>query len=277
MQVLILGCGDIGTRVGLSLLDRGWRVAAARRNPDRLPDQFDRHTVNLTEPERWGALDAVASDYVVVTPTPQSYDPVGYQAGFAEVAKTLASQKWIARCRRVIWVSSTRVYLESGGGWVDEHSPLNLDEAQASSMIAGEAAIRRAATATIIRPAGVYGDPEGMLMRRVQAGECGAAYALYGNRIHREDLARLIVHCIDRDVAGQSVPPTVVGADQDQTPIHEIEDWLAEQIGVTLSRPSDPSPLRAHRRCNNALFERIGFQLSYPTWREGYEAVLGQL
>ena len=276
MQVLILGCGDIGTRVGLSLLDRGWRVAAARRNPDRLPDQFDRHKVNLTEPASWGALNAVAPDYVLVTPTPQSYDPAGYQAGFAGVAKTLASQKWIARCRRVIWVSSTRVYRESEGGWVDEHSPLNLDEAQAGSMIAGEAAIRRAATATIIRPAGVYGDPKGMLMRRVQAGQGGTTGARYGNRIHREDLARLIVHCIDRDAAGQSVPPTVVGADHDQTPTHEVEDWLADQIGVTLTRPSDPSPLRAHRRCRNALLEKIGFQLFYPTWREGYEATLGK-
>ena len=276
MQVLILGCGDIGTRVGLLLLDQGWRVAAARRNPERLPDQFDRHKVNLADPANWGALGAVAPDYVVVTPTPQSYDPVGYQAGFAEVAKTFASQKWIAQCRRVIWVSSTRVYRESDGGWVDEHSPLNLGEAQAGSMIAGEAAIRRAATATIIRPAGVYGDPEGMLMRRVRAGEGGAAGALYGNRIHREDLARLIVHCLDRDAAGQSVPPTLVGADHDQTPTHEIEDWLADQIGVTLNRPSDPSPPRANRRCRNALLKRIGFQLSYPTWREGYKASLGQ-
>ena len=276
MQVLILGCGDIGTRVGLSLLDRGWRVAAARRNPDRLPDQFDRHKVNLTEPASWEALDAMAPHYVLVTPTPQSYDPAGYQAGFAGVAKTLASQKWIARCRRVVWVSSIRVYRESEGGWVDEHSPLNLDEAQAGSMIAGEAAIRRAATATIIRSAGVYGDPEGMLMKRVQAGQGGSTGALHGNRIHREDLARLIVHCIDRDAAGQSVPPTVVGADHDQTPTHEIEDWLADQIGVTLTRPTDPSPLRAHRRCRNAQLERIGFRLSYLTWREGYEAALGQ-
>jgi nucleoside-diphosphate-sugar epimerase len=277
MQVLILGCGDIGTRVGLSLLERDWRVAAARRNPDRLPDQFDRHKVNLTEQASWDQLDTVAPDYVVVTPTPQSYDPAGYQAGFAVVAKTLASQKWIAQCRRVIWVSSTRVYRESEGGWVDEHSPLNLDEAQAGSMIAGEAAIRRAATATIIRPAGVYGDPEGMLMRRVQAGEGGATDALYGNRIHREDLSRLIAHCLERDHAGQSVPPTMVGADHDQAPTHEIEDWLADQIGVTLNRPSDPSPPRAHRRCRNSLLERIGFTLSYPTWCEGYRAALDAL
>ena len=276
MQVLILGCGDIGTRVGLSLFDQGWRVAAARRTPDQLPDQFDRHNVNLTEPASWGQLDAVVPDYVVVTPTPQSYDPLGYQAGFAGVATILASQRWVAQCRRVIWVSSTRVYRESEGGWVDEHSPLNIDEAQASSMIAGEAAIRRAATATIIRPAGVYGDPEGMLIRRVRAGEGGATGALYGNRIHREDLSRLIVHCLERDAGGQSVPPTLVGADNDQTPIHQIEDWLAARLNIALSRRSDSGTVRANRRCRNALLEKTGFQLSYPTWREGYEAMLGQ-
>lgn len=274
MQVLILGCGDIGTRVGLSLLERNWRVAAARRNPEQLPGQFDRYEVNLIDPASFAGLNTVAPDYVVVTPTPQSYDPAGYQAGFAGVAKTLASQKWIAQCRRVIWVSSTRVYSESDGGWVDEHSPLNLDEPQASSMIAGEAAIRRASTATIIRPAGVYGDPQGMLMRRIRAGEGGATGALYGNRIHRVDLSRLIVHCLERDHAGESVPPTVVGADHDQTPTHEIEDWLADQIGVTLIRPSHSSRSRAHRRCLNALLERIGFTFSYPTWRQGYRAAL---
>ena len=274
MQVLILGCGDIGTRAGLSLLERGWRVAAARRNPDRLPNQFDRHAVNLTDPASLAVLDAVAPDYVVVTPTPQSYDPAGYQAGFAAIANILASQKWVAQSRRVIWISSTRVYRESEGGWVDEHSPLNLDEPQAASMIAGEAAIRRAATATIIRPAGVYGDPEGMLMRRVRAGEGGAPGALYGNRIHRQDLSRLIVHCLERDQAGEGVPPTLVGADHDQTPTHEIEDWLADQIGVTLIRPAKQSPSRAHRRCRNSLLERIGFTFLYPTWREGYGAAL---
>jgi nucleoside-diphosphate-sugar epimerase len=134
---------------------------------------------------------------VVVTPTPQSYDPEGYQAGFAQGRKILASQQWFIACRRVIWISSTRVYSESGGGWVDEHSPLNLDEPQAAAMVAAEAIIRRAATATIIRPAGVYGDPQGMLMRRCEPVKEARRVHAYGNRIHREDLARLVVHCLE--------------------------------------------------------------------------------
>ena len=162
--------------------------------------------------------------------------PAGYHAGFAGVAQSLAAQGWLRQCRRLIWVSSTRVYRESEGGWVDEHSPLNLDEPQAHAMVAAEATIRRAATATIIRPAGVYGDPEGMLIRRVRSGEGGATDAHYGNRIHRDDLSRLIVHCLLRDQRGQSVPPTLIGADHDTTPTHEVEDWLAAQLDVAIVR-----------------------------------------
>jgi len=72
MQVLILGCGDIGTRVGLSLLERDWRVAAARRNPEQLPDQFDRFKVNLMDPASFAGLNTVAPDYEVLLALRQS-------------------------------------------------------------------------------------------------------------------------------------------------------------------------------------------------------------
>lgn len=271
MHLLILGCGDIGTRVGLSILQQGWRVSAVRRRPQLLPDDFDRIALDLTEADGFSELYQVNPDYVLVTPTPPSYDPAGYQSGFAGVAQALAGQEWVARCRRVFWVSSTRVYREAGGGWVDEHSALNLDEPQAAAMVAAEASVRRGATATIIRPAGVYGNPEGMLMRRVKAGEGGGTAAPYGNRIHRDDLSRLIVHCLIRDLNGESVPPTLVGADHDTTPTHEIEDWLAGQLGLTLKRPAEGGPVRANRRCANELLGQIGFRLDYPTWREGYQ------
>ena len=276
MQVLILGCGDIGTRVGLSLLESRWRVAAVRRKPELLPERFNRYGVDLTDPHHLSELAALEPDYVVVTPTPQSYDPKGYEAGFTRVAEGLASQQWLSRCRRVVWVSSTRVYSESAGGWVDEHSPLNINEPQAAAIVAAEATIRRAVTTTIIRPAGVYGDPNGMLMRRVRAAEGGSVDMLYGNRIHRDDLSRLVVHCLRRDDAGESVPPTLIAADDDHTPTHEVEDWLAAQLNVTLVRHPAASRARANRRCYSGLLKQIGFSLSYPTWREGYGAALEQ-
>jgi hypothetical protein len=99
---------------------------------------------------------------------------------------------------------------------------------------------------------------------------------LYGNRIHRDDLARLVVHCLRRDDLGEPVPPTLLGSDDDNMPTHEVEDWLAAQLKVTLARQSVPGQARANRRCRSALLKEIGFSLSYPTWREGYGAALAQ-
>ena len=98
----------------------GWTVSAARRNAGSLPEQFDRYQVDLTDPASMAALSVRDPDYVLVTPTPQSYDPQGYHRGFTEAAELLAAQPWLLACRRVIWVSSTRVYREAEGGWVDK-------------------------------------------------------------------------------------------------------------------------------------------------------------
>ena len=272
MHLLILGCGDIGTRVGSSMAALGWTVSAARRNASSLPEQFDRYQVDLTDAVSMAALSMRHPDYVLVTPTPQSYDPKGYHRGFTEAAELLAAQSWLLACRRVIWVSSTRVYREAEGGWVDEHSPLNVSEPQARAMVAAEAAIRRARTTTVIRPAGVYGDPQGMLIRRVLSGQGGAPGSSFGNRIHREDLARLITHCLQLDEQGEAVPPTLLAADEDTTPTYEVERWLAQKLGVNLSETPQQAISRANRQCRSALLKEIGFTLTYPSWREGYAA-----
>ena len=274
MHLLILGCGDIGTRVGSAMTDAGWSVTAARRNAGTLSERFDRYQVDLTDPASMAALPVRDPDYVLVTPTPQSYDPMGYHKGFTETAELLAAQPWLLACRRVIWVSSTRVYREAEGGWVDEHSPLNVSEPQARAMVAAEAAIRRACTTTVIRPAGVYGDPQGMMIRRVLSGQGGAPGSSFGNRIHREDLARLITHCLQLDEQGESVPPTVIAADEDTTPTDEVERWLAQKLGVTLSEAPQQAISRANRQCRSGLLTEIGFTLTYPSWREGYAAAI---
>jgi len=274
MRLLILGCGDIGTRVGLALLEAGWRVTAARRAPEKLPEAFARLKVDMTRPETLATLAACQPDYVLVTPTPTSYDPRGYQQGFLSVAEHLAAQLWLKHCRRVFWVSSTRVYRESAGGWVDEGAALNTEEPQAAAMVSAEACVRRSATATIIRPAGVYGNPDGMLVRKVLSGRGSASGAAHGNRIHRDDLSRLIVHCLRREARGDRLPPTILACDNDTTPTHEVERWLAQQWGVALTEEAFSGRPRANRRCQGGLLKKLGFEFKYPTWREGYAQVV---
>ena len=74
---------------------------------------------------------------------------------------------------------------------------------------------------------------------------------------------------------GQSIPPTLLAADNDNAPTHEVERWLAEKLDVKLTSDGIVDKrVRANRRCRNFLMRKIDFNLQFPTWREGYSEVL---
>jgi hypothetical protein len=57
----------------------------------------------------------------------------------------------------------------------------------------------------------------------------------------------------------------------------EVEAWLAQALGVTLSFDNSASPVgRGNRRCSNQLLRGLGFELRYPSYQEGYRVMLAQ-
>ncbi len=141
-SVLIVGCGDVGIRTGLLLNAQGWRVTGVRRNTTKLPAEFAGQAANYTQP---GSLDFMAQlrpDFVLATFNPADRSIAGYKAGFRTAMGNLLAGLGPHRPRHILMASSTRVFAESNGGWVDEGSALTADDPWA----AGDHC-RRAATA----------------------------------------------------------------------------------------------------------------------------------
>jgi hypothetical protein len=137
-SVLFVGCGDLGCRSGALLLASGWRVAGMRRDPSRLPAGFEGIAGDYT---RAASMDFVAElqpDYIVSTFNPSERSVEGYQRGFASGAKNLLAGLGSHRPRAIFAASSTRVYAERDGGWVDEASALAQDDPRARAIIAAE-------------------------------------------------------------------------------------------------------------------------------------------
>jgi nucleoside-diphosphate-sugar epimerase len=96
----------------------------------------------------------------------------------------------------------------------------------------------------------------------------------YTNRIHRDDAAGALAHLAARPDAA----PCYVGVDCEPATEADVLAWLAARLRVA---PSDaaPPPARARRargskRCRNALLLAAGYRFRYPTYREGYAALL---
>ena len=131
MTVLIAGCGDVGTEAGLRFVAGGHRVVGWRRSAEKLPTAIEPVVADLTK-----ELPSVPTDTSIVIVAPaagarseENYRQV-YVEGLANVLDALERDK--VRPEHIILVSSTAVYPNIDGVWMDENSPLDPPTATAA-------------------------------------------------------------------------------------------------------------------------------------------------
>ena len=137
-SLLIVGCGDIGHRVGNILLSDNSHVSAVRRKPHDPDSQFHWIGADYSCPGSLDFMEQLRPDVVLATFTPSSMDTSGYRRGFTDAAVNVVRGLGKHRPRLVIMVSSTRVYAEASGGWVDESSALSTVDDRAVAIIEAE-------------------------------------------------------------------------------------------------------------------------------------------
>ena len=284
-RVLFLGSGDLAVRAGATLLASGCEVAGARRSPAALPEGFRAFAADYLQRESLSFIPEFDPHYVVTSFKPVGRDVEGYRAGFTQASENLLSALDRCRPRRIFFVSSTRVFAEQEGGWVDEDSPRAESDQSARAMTEAETLLRSAHPVTAIYFSGIYGDPGGRLLTRIRRGElCAEEPAYFSNRIHRVDAGECLAHLVNVDRAAvaegkeSSLANAYIGSDDQPVLQYEVERWLAQAMSVAPLADSIPPPRMSpgHKRCRNGLLRGTGFELRYPDYRSGYTAVLAE-
>ena len=277
-SLLIVGCGDLGQRLARQLEPAAWHICGVRRHPPAVnaaDSPIDQWTAaDCTLP---GSLDfaaTMAPDFVLASFTPTSMDIAGYRRGFTEAARNVLSGLGRHAPRLLIMISSTRVYAEQQGGWVDETSALSTSDERALAIIDAEQQILNSGLAsTIVRFGGIYGQSGGRLVRKVASGQIAPAQPVrYTNRIHRQDCAGFLAHLIEMQLGGVPVSPIYNGVDDNPAPAHEVETWIAQALGIdpAAATSMQGKQIAGHKRCRNSALRGTGYRLRYPDYRAGY-------
>jgi len=274
-RILIAGCGDVGTALGLALGERGHEVFGARRSARRLPAPLRPVPVDLTD-ARAVARAIPAVDVVVYAVAAGSRDEGAYRRAYVEGVSTLleALEARDQPPRRLFFVSSTSVYGERGGEWVDEAAPLAPRGFAGASLVAGERRmIESPIPATVVRFAGIYGPGRGWMIERTRAGaRCAGDPPKFTNRIHRDDGAGALAHLIELDDRCEDL---YIGVDDAPVEECEVLEWLASRLDAPAPQRERGSAGQASgKRCRNTRLRASGYRFRYPTFREGYAAVL---
>lgn len=272
MTVIIAGCGDLGIATGLRFADAGHRVVGLRRRPDLVPAPIEGRAADLRHDTVTVDAD---TEVVVVALAAGSRDVDTYRATYVDgLRHVLDGIDASAATPRLLVVSSTAVY--GGDGDVDESTPATGGTPTADVLLEAEALLRsRAPGATLVRLSGIYGPGRERLVDQVRSGQARPAAtpeaSRMTNRIHRDDAAAVLVHLASLAAA----PPLVIGTDDEPVRLDTVSRFIADELGVTLPAPAETTAEPgSDKRLSNALLRSTGFTFRYPTFREGYRAVL---
>jgi nucleoside-diphosphate-sugar epimerase len=267
--VLVAGAGDVGTRLARRLAVEGRRVFALRRGEMPAGDGIAWLRGDLTRPETLAGLPKI--DALVFAPAPDAREEAAYRAVFVDglrhVIEALPDMP-----KRTVFVSSSAVYGEHGGDWIDEDTPPSPPGFNGRVLIEAEAWLASRPVGGIsLRLAGLYGPGRTQLFDRLREGKAAVPRGrqVYANRIHVDDAAAAIACLLD-----VAAPERVyIGVDDTPLPIDELYDHLARLIGAR-PPPDGPAPAGVgNKRLSNARLRATGFRCAWPDARDGYAAL----
>ena len=274
MRILILGCGYVGNALGLRLVELGHQVWGARRDPGKIASPLVPVALDVAVQD---SLDGLPDrfDLIFYTLAPNGPEEAAYRLAYADGPRNLLA--WLERHasppRRILMTCSTRVYGECEGAWVDEQTEPEPEDVQGALLLEGEQILAASRVPSIvIRLGGIYGPGRSGLMRRVREGRVrGSSMPHYSNRIHRDDAVESLLHLMNRP---QGVAHELfLGVDREPADRNLVLDWMAERLKAPPVERDVVQTIRGKRCSNKALLES-GYRMCFPTFREGYGAMM---
>ncbi|MDD2724911.1 MAG: NAD-dependent epimerase/dehydratase family protein [Methylovulum sp.] len=272
-SVLIIGCGAIGTGLAMALGAQGHVVTGLKRQPPETPSLIQYIKADITSTESINALDlAVDVVFFIVSAdgrTESSYRSV-YVDGLQNALAKFPKQAWF-------FVSSTRVYGQSQGEWVDEDSATE-PEAITSQLIcqAEQRVVATNPNHVVVRFSGIYGPGRDYLLRTArQSPAIQQTPPYFTNRIHQQDCIGVLVFLLQKRLAGAPLAACYLASDDDPAPLWEVVSWLAAQMacGPPVAKTID-GLADGNKRCRNQRLKALGYQFRYPSYRAGYAGLV---
>jgi nucleoside-diphosphate-sugar epimerase len=279
-RLFIFGVGFSGLEIARLARAAGWTVAGTvttRDKAERLQAEgVEAHLFDGTTPLPEAVL-AEATHVLNSVPPQPTGDPV-----LASCSRQLREVRWLG------YLSTTGVYGDTGGAWVDETAPTHPQQPRSIARLAAERAwqalgLDAGAVVDIFRLPGIYG-PGRSALEQVKEGRArridkpGQSFS----RIHVADIASTVLAAITRPSPGgiYNVADDLPAATKDivayacellGVPAPPLIPW--EQAAPTMGAMARSFYVESRKVRNDRIKQVLGVSLRYPTYREGLKAI----
>ncbi|MFB6112501.1 MAG: NAD-dependent epimerase/dehydratase family protein [Halodesulfurarchaeum sp.] len=288
MEVAILGCGYVGLELGRRL-SGSHSVYGIRRSSEGLSAiddaGFKAVQADLTDSDSLSGIPDV-DVLVFAASAGRGTDAARsvYVDGMRTVVDHFGARDSVPD--RLVYTSSTGVYGDFDGEWVDESTPIEPTTERQQLLLDAEAlALDRTASVgmsgTVVRFGGLYGPGRYRLDRYLESPVTEGVL----NLTHRADAAGAIEFLLETGRGGGEI---VIAVDEEPVEKTELVRWLAREHGTdppTVQTPRETIAerdldeaaahrLRANKRCSSAKLRTMGYEFQYPTYRDGFKPAI---
>jgi nucleoside-diphosphate-sugar epimerase len=289
MRVAILGCGYVGCALASHLAANGHDPIGVRRSADGLAAVEDAGVqavqADITDADALDAVPDVDALVFAASSGGRGADAAWdvYVEGLQTVIDHFGGRS--TPPERLVYTSSTGVYGDHGGDWVDETTALSPTTEKTEALATAERVAHERSAALgmdglVARFAGLYG-PDRYRLDRYLDGPVTEGYL---NMVHRDDAAGAVAHLLTHPAP----PATTLVVDDEPVSKWAFADWLADECGT--ERPAKRTVesrfvggdlsmlarrrLQTRKRCANGRLRRLGYVFSFPTFRAGYRPAI---
>lgn len=265
MHILFIGYGKTSQRLAKQLFQQGHQITTISQSPKS--DEFATHLIQDVHQLDLSLLPAIDWVYVLLSPRQSTVE--AYQQTYLDSVQPIVQALKFHPVKRIVVVSSTRVYGQQQGEQIDDDSLVQPNDPQGEILRQMELAWLAAypQQTTIVRPTGIYGSSVARMCTLAQQTRSYPTIH-YSNRIHLDDLAGFLVFLIHIPQPAESY----IVSNNQPIPLHEVIVWFQQQLGLpglsVSSREISGRRIYAKRMLDS------GFKLQHPDCFQDYAAQL---
>ncbi|HUH58378.1 MAG TPA: SDR family oxidoreductase [Pseudomonadales bacterium] len=275
-RILVVGVGDVGGHLARELSAAGHEVWGIRRSDKPVGDGVQLIQADVADMETLQDLpkDLDILVYSVASPafTREGYHSYYYR-GLRHILRALKGHN----LKHAFFVSSSSVYHQMDGEWVDEHSETSPVSFAGKEMLQAEKVLLTSGIpSTIVRFTGIYGpDRTRMIEQARQGGYCDPEPHIWTNRIHRDDCVGVLNFLVKRALNNETLDDIYLATDNEPATLYNVLEWMKDRIGeVEPDYDLPEATRRANRRCSNKRLRELGYEFKYSSYQDGYDALL---
>lgn len=266
-RILVAGLGYVGLPLAEALVQEGHQVFGLKRKPY----QSSSIQVLCFDATNSESLVLPEVDEVVFCMAPKSRDLEIYKSCYVDATKNIIAAL-PGKTPAMYFVSSTAVYSQDQGEWVDESMADSPEPNNRSGILraAEEHVLAATDDSYALRFGGIYGPGRTRLIQKLANGDVPlSAKPYYTNRIHRDDCVAAIQHLQhERPASG-----TYNAVDDDPADRNDMIRWAQSELGSPVQEKTENQG-QMNKRVSNKKLKASGFKFQYSSFKDAYKEIL---